>query len=94
MLTSHIDMPYAPPLDFVLPDYKQAGKTLRDMAHCPVWDDGPPADPVILDEKDMGFTPWDELVRLPELGAFVFLRSPSCNVYLFLRSKLVFVPGH
>ncbi|KIY64305.1 hypothetical protein CYLTODRAFT_425345 [Cylindrobasidium torrendii FP15055 ss-10] len=62
-----LDIPYAPPLDFVLPDYKQAGKTLRDMAHCPVWDDTPPPDPLILDERDMGYTPWDDLVRLPEL---------------------------
>lgn len=42
-----LEVPYCPPIDFELPDYKQVGKTWWQLAHSYHYDDAPP--PVIDD---------------------------------------------
>jgi hypothetical protein len=62
----YLDLPYQPPFDFDIPDYKEVGKALSKLAHSYHYDDSPPVE-IIIDEEAGNLTTWDMLV-LPELG--------------------------
>ncbi|KAF8634304.1 hypothetical protein AX17_004256 [Amanita inopinata Kibby_2008] len=63
-----LDLPYQPPFDFELPNYKQVGKTLFDLAHSYPFDDAPPPEC----EPDLSdfMLSWDLLPPLPEAGTW------------------------
>ncbi|KAF8893615.1 hypothetical protein BD779DRAFT_1507284 [Infundibulicybe gibba] len=42
MAPNTVNLPYTPPIDFELPDYKIVGKTLLSLAHSCPYDDSPP----------------------------------------------------
>ena len=61
------DLPYQPPLDFELPDYKVLGKNLRNLAYsCPYDDSPPPPEPDIV-VSDISISTWD-MLKLPPLS--------------------------
>jgi hypothetical protein len=59
-------LPYQPPFDFELPDYKEVGKSLFKLAHSYPYDESPPVD-ITVDEEAVGVTTWN-MLALPELG--------------------------
>lgn len=65
-MTFAVDLPYQPPFDFELPDYRELGKALRQAAFSVAFED-----PVTLPEPSIPseiFTdPWGT-VPLPEIG--------------------------
>ena len=64
---TNIDLPYQPPLDFELPDYKVLGKRLRNLAHSCPFDDSPsPPEPDLV-ISDIAISTWD-MFKLPPLS--------------------------
>ncbi|KAH9484775.1 hypothetical protein JR316_0001677 [Psilocybe cubensis] len=85
-----LDIPFQPSYDFDLPDYKQLGKTLFQLAHSVPYEDvSPPDEPIIQLES----ANWN-MIHLPELESddpFVLARlesKPTVPVVpSYLRSK-------
>lgn len=65
-------MPYQPPFDFDIPDYKEVGKTIRELAFSFPFDDvpGPPDPDFPVSELDK--ISWD-MISLPPLGQLRFI---------------------
>ncbi|KAF9526855.1 hypothetical protein CPB83DRAFT_895707 [Crepidotus variabilis] len=61
-----LDLPYQPPFDFELPDYKEVGKTLRRIAFSVPYDDTPPLPDPEIHPSDVRIEPWD-MISLPPL---------------------------
>ena len=61
-----LDLPYDPPFDFEIPNYKEVGKTLFKLAHSYPYDDSP-ATEITMDEEAVKVTTWN-LLELPEIG--------------------------
>jgi len=67
MAPNTLDLPYEPPLDFELPDYKVLGKNLRNLAYSCPYDDSPsPPEPEIV-VSDIAISTWD-MFKLPPLS--------------------------
>ena len=63
-----IDLPYQPPFDFELPDYKVLGKSLRNLAHSCPYDDSPsPPEELDIVISDNAISSWD-MLKLPPLS--------------------------
>lgn len=61
------DIPFQPSYDFDLPDYKQLGKALFQLAHSGPYEEvAPPPEPTIDLEK----ANWN-MIPLPDIGACV-----------------------
>ncbi|TRM70327.1 hypothetical protein BD626DRAFT_580435 [Schizophyllum amplum] len=58
-----LDLPYVPPFDFEMPDYKKVGAAVTEIMHSYAYEDtAPPPDPTI-DEKDL-IVPMERLLPL------------------------------
>ena len=69
LLTSVLDLPYQPPIDFDLPNYYEVGRTLREAAYSfPRIDVVPPPEHDIA-PADLGVPSWN-FFDLPPLGTF------------------------
>ena len=68
-LITVLDLPYQPPFDSELPNYKNVGKTLFKLAHSYPYDDSPAAE-IAMDEEAVKVTTWD-LLALPEPGQWL-----------------------
>ena len=62
-----IDLPYQPPFDFELPDYKVLGKSLRNLAHSCPYDDSPSPPEQDIVVSDIAISTWD-MFKLPSLS--------------------------
>ncbi|KAF8907923.1 hypothetical protein CPB84DRAFT_1959466 [Gymnopilus junonius] len=62
-----LDIAYEPPFDFVLPNYKEVGKTLFDLAHSTPYDDVAPVE-IEISPCQIGESKWD-FISLPELAS-------------------------
>ena len=62
-----IDLPYQPPFDFELPDYKVLGKNLRNLAHSCPYDDTPSPPELDIVVSDIAISTWD-MIKLPPLS--------------------------
>ena len=69
---SNIDLPYQPPLDFELPDYKVLGKNLWNLAHSCPCDDLPSPPELDIVVSDIEISTWD-MLKLPPLSKFINL---------------------
>lgn len=65
-ITICLDLPYQPPFDFDIPNYKEVGTALSKLAHSYPYDDSPPVE-ITMDEEMGKLTTWD-MLALPELG--------------------------
>ncbi|RDB15593.1 hypothetical protein Hypma_004049 [Hypsizygus marmoreus] len=65
MAPNTLDLPYQPPFDFDLPDYREVGKMLRQLAQSYPYDDTPPTE-IFVQESEVTTEAWNMLV-LPEL---------------------------
>ncbi|KAF8149410.1 hypothetical protein B0H34DRAFT_679211 [Crassisporium funariophilum] len=65
MAPNTLDLPYQPPFDFELPDYKVVGKTLRDLAYSCPYDDSPSPVDLEFAVSDLEKTTWDMLTLPP-----------------------------
>jgi hypothetical protein len=70
------DLPYEPPFDFKLPDYKEVGKTLRHLAFSVYQDDVPAPPEHDIPASDLEVNNWN-MMSLPELGACLPIFSPA-----------------
>ncbi|KAF5312140.1 hypothetical protein D9619_002605 [Psilocybe cf. subviscida] len=61
-----LDLPYEPPFDFKLPDYKEVGKTLRHLAFSVYQDDVPAPPEPDIQASDLKVNDWD-MLSLPAL---------------------------
>ncbi|KAF9478354.1 hypothetical protein BDN70DRAFT_836229 [Pholiota conissans] len=61
-----LDLPYAPPFDFELPDYKQVGKTLFQLAHSCYYDDAPLLPEPDFKAAELENIEWD-MIPLPAI---------------------------
>ena len=62
-----LDLPYQPPFDFELPDYKVLGKNLRNLAHSCPYDDTPSPPELDIVVSDIAISTWD-MIKLPPLS--------------------------
>ena len=67
LLFSKKDLPFEPPLDFELPDYKVLGKNLRNLAYSCPYDDSPPPPELEVVVSDLAISTWD-ILKLPPLS--------------------------
>lgn len=65
MAPNTLDLPYQPPFDFDLPNYKEVGKDLAKLAFSFPIDDTPPAE-IEINQEDIEPVSWD-LLSLPDL---------------------------
>ncbi|KAK7043098.1 branched-chain-amino-acid transaminase bat2 [Paramarasmius palmivorus] len=65
MAPNTLDLPYQPPLDFELPDYKEVGRSILEARKWMMEEPQTPPD-IVPDMKDIGFVSWD-MLPLPEL---------------------------
>jgi len=67
-----LDLPYQPPFDFNIPDYREVGKTIRELAFSFPFDDVPgPPDPD-FPASELDKISWD-MISLPPLGQLRFI---------------------
>lgn len=67
-----LDMPYQPPFDFELPDYKVVGKTLVELSYSqPYYDEDTPPEDLEIDIDGMGMTSWN-MLHVPNVGTSLF----------------------
>lgn len=63
----NIDLPYEPPFDFELPDYKKVGRTLFQIGHSFRYDDAPALADLEIAASELEEANWN-MICLPELG--------------------------
>ncbi|KAG7086422.1 hypothetical protein E1B28_002376 [Marasmius oreades] len=61
-----LDLPYQPPLDFQLPDYREVGKVLMGFSRNLVLDEPQPPPEIAPRAEDIAPIPWN-MIPLPEL---------------------------
>ncbi|THU95487.1 hypothetical protein K435DRAFT_125676 [Dendrothele bispora CBS 962.96] len=78
MAPNTLDLPYQPPFDFELPNYKDVGKRLLEMAWSGCVDDEFQPPELEPDIKDLDLGSWEGLT-LPPLGRMTILSAKSVN---------------
>lgn len=72
LLSFWIDLPYQPPFDFELPNYKVVGRTIMDFArNYPYDEDDAPAE-IEMDAEQIHCLTWD-MLSLAEIRKSLFL---------------------
>jgi len=67
MAPNTLNLPYDPPVDFELPDYKVLGKNLRHLAYSCPYDDSPSPPQLDIVISDIAVSSWD-MLKLPPLS--------------------------
>jgi hypothetical protein len=78
------DLPYQPPFDFELPDYKEVGRKIQDLAFSMHFDDapGPPDREFLVNELES--IEWENFPLVPLGNENICIRAPhnsSTDVY-------------
>jgi hypothetical protein len=66
------DLPYEPPFDFELPDYKQVGRMLFQIGHSFQYDDAPAPADLEIAATELEEANWN-MISLPELGMAILI---------------------